>query len=189
MKTWTKQYLNDFCRALNEIKPEEMTGLIDVFRKAWTEDRQIFVCGNGGSATNASHFVTDLGKGSSDKLSKRFRCMSLNDNVSWMTAIANDYDYSEVFVKQLENYGRPSDLLMILSVSGNSPNVVKAVEWANSKGLTTIALVGAKVGRAGAIAQKKIVVQSEHYGYVEDAQMMICHMLCYAFMENPEYAQ
>lgn len=124
-----------------------------------------------------------------DKLSKRFRCMSLNDNVSWMTAIANDYYYSEVFAKQLENYGRSGDLLMILSVSGNSPNVVKAVEWANSKGLTTIALVGAKVGRAGAIAQKKIVVQSEHYGYVEDAQMMICHMLCYAFMENPEYVQ
>lgn len=186
MNTWIKNYLGRFSQALAAIRPAEITGLVDLFRVAWKDDRQIFVCGNGGSAANASHFVTDLGKGSSDKLGKRFRCLSLNDNVSWMTAIANDYSYTEVFVRQLENYAWPGDILMVLSVSGDSPNIVKAVEWAKAKGLTTIALVGARRGRAGGIADNVVVVQSEHYGYVEDAQMAICHMLCYAFMENPE---
>ena len=100
------------------------------FDQALEKDRQIFVCGNGGSAANASHFVTDLGKGASDAIGRRFRCLSLNDNVPWMTAIGNDYAYADVFRRQLENYARPGDLLMAMSVSGNSPNVIQAVEWA-----------------------------------------------------------
>ena len=86
--------------------------------------------GNGGSAANASHFATDLGKGSSDKVGKCFRVLSLNDNVSWMTALGNDYTYDEVFVRQLMNYGKPGDLVLTMSVSGNSPNLVKAIDWA-----------------------------------------------------------
>src|SRR3546814_8711773 len=85
---------------------------------------------NGGNASNASHFVTDLGKGASDKTVKRFRCLSLNDNVSWMTAIGNDYRYEDVFMRKLTNYANAGDILFALSVSGNSPNIVTAAEWA-----------------------------------------------------------
>jgi D-sedoheptulose 7-phosphate isomerase len=94
---------------------------------------------------NASHFATDLGKGASDKMSRAFRVLSLNDNVSWVTALGNDYSFDDVFVRQLANYGRPGDLVLVMSVSGNSPNLVKAVEWANAKGLKTIALTVASV--------------------------------------------
>jgi len=146
------------------------------------------VFGNGGSAANASHFVTDLGKGASDKVGKRFRCLSLNDNVSWMTALGNDYAYEDVYVRQLENYARPGDLVLVMSVSGNSPNVVKAVEWAKRHGVYIVALIGGKRGRLAELADEPVVIDSHHYGRVEDAHMAICHMLCYAFIEMPEIA-
>jgi len=106
-----------------------------------------------------------------------------------MTALANDYAYEEVFVRQLENYARPGDVAMALSVSGNSPNAVKALAWARKAGLATIALVGGKRGEMARIAEHVIVIDSVHYGRVEDAQMGICHMICYAFMENPAWAK
>jgi len=115
--------------------------------------------------------------------------MSLNDNVSWMTAIGNDYAYEDVFVRQLENYARPGDLVMVMSVSGNSPNVVKAVEWAKRNGVFTVAMVGGKRGRLAELADIPVVIDSHHYGRVEDAHMAICHMICYAFMEMPEIAR
>jgi D-sedoheptulose 7-phosphate isomerase len=106
-----------------------------------------------------------------------------------MTALGNDYSYEEVFVGQLKNYGRKGDVVLALSVSGNSPNVVRALEWAKQNGLHVIALVGAKRGRMAEIADQAIVIDSTHYGRVEDAEMGICHMICYAFMENPQLAK
>ena len=106
MKQWISDYIRAQKAALDSIPPDAVAGLIEKFRQALHEDRHIFVFGNGGSAANASHFVTDLGKGASDKIGRRFRCLSLNDNVSWMTAIGNDYAYEDIFVRQLENYGR-----------------------------------------------------------------------------------
>ena len=103
----------------------------------------------------------------------------------WMTALANDYSYEDVFASQLKNYGKPGDVALGLSVSGNSPNCVKALEWAKLNGLKTVALVGAKRGRMAEVAEQVLVINNTHYGRVEDAQMGICHMLCYAFMENP----
>ncbi len=185
MKEWINDYVQAQKLALDSIPAEAVGRLIERLRQALLENRHIFVFGNGGSAANASHFVTDLGKGSSDKLGRRFRCLSLNDNVSWLTALGNDYSYDDVFVRQLENYGQPHDLVLTMSVSGQSPNVVKAVQWANEHGLETIALVGGKRGALAKIARHVIVIESTHYGRVEDAQMTICHLLCYAFMENP----
>jgi len=186
MQNWIRDYVAAQKAVLDSIPVDAVADLVETFRKALQEDRQIFVFGNGGSAANASHFVTDLGKGSSDKLDKRFRCLSLNDNVSWMTALGNDYAYDEVFSRQLMNYGKRGDLVLVLSVSGSSPNLVRAVEWAKKSGLHTIALVGGKRGKLAELADTVIVVDSTHYGRAEDAQMGICHMLCYAFMENPE---
>lgn len=185
MNNWIADYITAQKAALDSIPADAVASVIEKLRVAWKEDRQIFVVGNGGSAANASHFATDLGKGSSDKLGKRFRVLSLNDNVSWMTAIGNDYSYDDIFWRQMANYARPGDVLLVLSVSGNSPNLVKAVEWAKQNGVSTVALVGAKRGKLAEIADQAIVVNDGHYGRAEDAQMGICHMLCYAFMENP----
>lgn len=175
--------------ALDSIPVAAVAQLVGELRGALHEGRNIFVFGNGGSASNASHFATDLGKGASDKVGARFRILSLNDNVSWMTALANDFSYEEIFVGQLQNYARAGDVALGISVSGNSPNCVKAMQWAHDHGLRTIALVGAKRGRMAEIASQSIVIQDAHYGRVEDAQMTICHMLCYAFMENPDWAK
>ncbi|MCI0744945.1 MAG: SIS domain-containing protein [Verrucomicrobia subdivision 3 bacterium] len=186
MNDWISDYITAQKAALDSIPVSAVAQLIEKLRLALKEDRQIFVFGNGGSAANSSHFVTDLGKGASDKIGRRFRCLSINDNVSWLTALGNDYAYGDVFVRQLMNYGRAGDIALALSVSGNSPNVVRAVEWARDNGLSTVALVGAKRGRLAEVAHEVIVINSTHYGRVEDAHMGICHMLCYAFMENPQ---
>jgi D-sedoheptulose 7-phosphate isomerase len=189
VKSWISDYVKAQQAAHASIPLEKVAALIVKLREALEQDRQIFVFGNGGSAANASHFATDLGKGASDKAGRRFRVLSLNDNVSWMTALGNDYAYDQVFVRQLTNYGRPGDIAMSLSVSGDSPNCVKALEWAAAHGLHTVALVGGKRGRMSEIAADVLVINDTHYGRVEDAQMGICHMLCYAFMEHPEWAK
>src|SRR5579884_4228111 len=126
MKRWITDFIAAQKAALDSVPVKAVAQIIETFQKALDEERQIFVFGNGGSAANASHFVTDLGKGSSDKIGRRFRVVSLNDNVSWMTALGNDYAYDEIFARQLMNYGRSGDVVLALSVSGNSPNVVKA---------------------------------------------------------------
>src|SRR5687768_18133615 len=110
MKSWINNYVLAQKEALDSIPVSAVEELIAKLRLALVENRQIFVFGNGGSAANASHFATDLGKGSSDKLGKRFRVLSLNDNASWMTALANDYAYDDVFVGQLQNYGNRGDI-------------------------------------------------------------------------------
>ena len=185
MNKWIADYVQAHKAALDSIPAESIASLIGIFRKAWQDDRQVFIFGNGGSAANASHFATDLGKGSSDKLPKRFRVMSLNDNTAWMTAIGNDYSYDDVFVRQLENFAQPGDIAFTMSVSGSSPNLVKAIEWSKKKGLITIALLGEKRGKLAGIADHVIVIQDGHYGRAEDAHMMINHIICYAFMEHP----
>jgi D-sedoheptulose 7-phosphate isomerase len=189
MNQWIADYIRAQKAALDSVPVDGVAQIIGTLQQALKEDRHIFVFGNGGSASNSSHFVTDLGKGSSDKVGKRFRVLSLNDNISWMTAIGNDYAYEDIFVRQLENFGRKGDVALSISVSGNSPNCVKGLEWAKKNGLQTVALVGAKRGRMAEIADQVIVINDAHYGRVEDVQMNLLHMLCYAFMENPHWGQ
>ena len=189
MKQWIADYLKAKKAVEDSIPAQAVAQLIETVRLALKEDRQIFAFGNGGSAANASHFATDLGKSASDKVGKRFRVLSLNDNVSWVTALANDYAYEDAFLGQLQNYARAGDVALALSVSGNSPNCVKALEWAKKNGLRTVALVGAKRGRMAEVAEQVIVIDDTHYGRVEDAQMLVCHLVCYAFVEKPEMAR
>jgi len=188
-QAWLAGYLRAQQAAHASVPLDAVAGVIADLRAALLADRQVFVFGNGGSAANASHFATDLGKGASDKLGKRFRVLSLNDNVPWMTAIANDYEYADVFVSQLKNYARPGDLVLSVSVSGNSPNCVRAFEWAKQNGLRSVAIVGARRGRMAELADTAIVIADTHYGRVEDAQMTILHLLCYAFIELPGWVQ
>ena len=186
MRQWIANYIEAEKAALDSIPIVKVESIILKLKEAHAEGRQIFLFGNGGSASNASHFATDLGKGSSDVLGKRFKVLSLNDNVSWMSAIGNDYSYEDVYLRQLENYGQAGDIALTMSVSGSSPNLVKAVEWANANGLHTIALVGGKRGKLADLANETIVIDDTHYGRAEDCQMGIAHMLCYAFMEVDE---
>jgi D-sedoheptulose 7-phosphate isomerase len=186
MQSYIQNYINLQKNTLDSIPTKEVAEIIEKFKEALKNDRQIFVIGNGGSAANASHFITDLGKGASDKTYRRFRCLSLNDNTAWLTALGNDYSYEDIFSRQLENYARPGDILFSMSVSGNSPNLVKAIKWASDNGVYTISLVGGKQGAMRELSDLSVVINDEHYGRVEDAQMGICHIICYAFMEQED---
>ncbi len=188
MNNWLNTYMDGYKKSLDSIPFDKINSIIEKFGKANTQGKQIFVFGNGGSAANASHFVTDMGKGASDKTEKRFKCISLNEHIGLITAISNDYSYKDIYKKQMENFASKGDLLFTLSVSGNSPNLVEAVKWANDNGLHTIAMVGGAKGQLAEIAKEVIIIDSTHYGHVEDIHMLICHMIAYAFMENPEIA-
>ena len=186
---WLQNYIEGQKKVISTIPVNKIAEIIEKFVEADINKKQIFVFGNGGSASNASHFIADLAKSASDVSKNRFKCISLNECSSLITAIANDYSYEDVFVKQLENFANAGDLVLTMSVSGNSPNLVKAIKWANENDLYTIALVGGKQGLISQMADKTLVIDSFHYGIVEDLHMMICHIIAYAFIENPELTQ
>ena len=193
MQDWISAYLDAQKRAVDSVRPADVEAIVKTLRDAYERDAQVFACGNGGNAANCSHFVTDFGKNASEAMKKefgekgrKFRVLSLNDNLPWITAIGNDYAYEDVYWRQIENYARPGDVLITSSVSGNSPNLVKVLAWAKEHGLRTIALVGAKRGKCAELADQVIVVEDTHYGRVEDVQMHILHMACYAFVELAE---
>jgi D-sedoheptulose 7-phosphate isomerase len=184
MKTWVENYLTEHERVVRSIPRDAVADAIELLRQARQDGRTIFTCGNGGSAANASHFAVDLGKGASLNRPTRFKILSLNDNTPYVTALANDVSYEDVFVEQLINFAMPGDILLCMSVSGNSPNVVKALAWAADHEMVTIGLGSRRGGRLAELAEHKILIDDDHFGRVEDAHMHICHMLCYAFMEN-----
>lgn len=181
--SFTEEYKRQLLRTIEGIDLEKVGQAIEWFRQARAHDRQIFVCGNGGSAATASHFVTDMVKGASYGRPSRFRILALTDPTPTLTAYANDVGYEAVFVEQLKNFARAGDLVVGISGSGNSPNVLRAIEYANSVGCRTLALTGRDGGRLGTIAQLNILVPEPHMGRIEDAHLVICHMICYSFME------
>lgn len=177
-------YKRELIDAIERIPLDKVSEAIGWFRQARKAGRTIFTCGNGGSASTASHFVCDIVKGASFQRDERFRMMSLNDSLATLTAYSNDVAYEVAFVEQLKNFAQRDDVVLAISGSGNSPNVVKAVEYANSIGCRTIALSGRDGGKLGAAAQLNIQVSVPHMGRIEDAHMIICHMIGYYFMEE-----
>lgn len=177
-------YKQELIEAIERIPLDRVGQAIEIFREARKAGRTIFTCGNGGSASTASHFVCDIVKGASYQRGERFRMMSLNDSLATLTAYSNDVAYEIAFVEQLKNFAQRDDVVLAISGSGNSPNVVKAVEYANSIGCRTIALSGRDGGKLGAAAQLNIQVGVPHMGRIEDAHMIICHMIGYYFMEE-----
>lgn len=186
IETWIQKYITSQKINLENFPETEVTKLIETFRKANIEGRQIFVFGNGGSAANASHFITDLGKSVAGERIRKFKCRAMNESDAWMTAIGNDFSYAELFCKQLENFAVPGDLVLLMSVSGTSPNIIKAVEWSKANGLYVVALVGQKETPLYSMADQVIPIHDNHYGRVEDLHMLICHVVAYAFIENPD---
>jgi D-sedoheptulose 7-phosphate isomerase len=176
-------YKADVLKAIDTIELEKVGQAIEILKRARDEDRRIFVCGNGGSASTASHFVCDMVKGASFHRDKRFRIMALTDSLPTITAYANDVTYDCVFVEQLKNFAEPGDVVMAISGSGNSPNVLQAVEYANSIGCHTIALSGRNGGKLGPMAQLNLQASNPHMGRIEDVHMIVMHMICYYFMD------
>jgi D-sedoheptulose 7-phosphate isomerase len=182
--SFTANYKTELLKAIDQIDLGRVEQAIEWFEEARQSGRQIFVCGNGGSASTASHFACDMVKGASYQRDKRFRLMALTDSLPTLTAYSNDVGYEVVFEEQLKNFARPGDLVMAISGSGNSPNVVRALEWANGLGCRTIALTGRDGGKLGRLAQLNIQVGVPHMGRIEDAHMIVCHMIGYYFMEQ-----
>lgn len=147
--------------------------------KAEKAGRQIFVMGNGGSAATASHIATDWCKTAERPGKPLLRCLSLNDNVPFMTAIANDLGYDEVFVRQLENYVNRGDVVVIISGSGNSPNVIKAAQCAKRKGAVTIGMTGFTGGKLRKLVDICLHVDSDQYGVIEDLHMAVGSILAF----------
>jgi len=182
--SYPEQYKAALLGAIGQIDIARVEEAIEWFGEARDSSRHIFVCGNGGSASTASHFACDMVKGASYNRESRFRIMSLADSLATLTAYSNDAGYDTVFVEQLKNFAKPGDLVMCISGSGNSPNVVRAMEYANSIGCKTLALTGRDGGKLGPLAQLNIHVEVPHMGRIEDAHMIVCHMIAYHFMEN-----
>ena len=187
--TFADQYRSDCLKAIECIDTSLVQKAIDLFVETRGANRQIFVFGNGGSASTASHFVCDMVKGASWNRPSRFRIQALTDSLATITAYSNDVAYDAIFVEQLKNFANPGDLVMGISGSGNSPNVVRAMDYARSIGCRTIALTGRDGGRLGPMAELNIHVANPHMGRIEDAHMVVCHMICYYFMDTEVHAK
>ena len=181
---YPESYRASVLETIQTIDADKVDRAIGWFREARDQGRHIFVCGNGGSASTASHFACDMVKGASYDRSTRFRIMALTDQLPTLTAYANDVSYEVVFAEQLKNFAEAGDLFLAISGSGNSMNVVRAMEHANATGCKTIALTGRDGGKLAPLAQLSIRVPMDHMGRIEEAHMVICHMIAYCFMEE-----
>ncbi len=181
---FVKRYKERSLQIQAAIPEKAVADLIELLDEARREERQTFFCGNGGSAAMASHMASELGKEASWGRRKRFRVIPLTDNVPWITSTANDSSYADVFVEQLKNFGRRRDVLIAFSTSGNSPNVLRAVDYANSIGMVSVGIVGSPGGKLAGSAQRLVQVDSAHTGHIQDGHFLIQHLVCYYFIEG-----
>ena len=175
-----RPFLQRVGEELTRIDPAQVRALSDAIHCCYDQGRMVFVCGNGGSGSNASYFCEDVGKGTLrrqdfDRDRKRIRVLSLTDNTPYILAWGNDEGFERVFVEQLKNLASPGDLLIAISGSGNSPNVLRAVEWANSHGLETFGCTGFGGGKLRALARKNLHVPIEDMGIVESVHLTAFH--------------
>jgi len=176
-----KNYFKELKKTIDEISVKDIKKVTDILYKAYKKDKQIFIIGNGGSASTASHFACDLSKGTLqriyDEKEKRFRVISLTDNVAHLTALANDLDYNDVFVQQLKNLINKEDILISITESGNSQNILNAVDTASKLGAITIGFLGFDGGKLKEKVAHYIHVPSNHYGRIEDLHLVLAHLI------------
>lgn len=179
------QFINDyragFSSVIDAMDASEIDRAAQMVNDAFMQGRRVFVAGNGGSAATASHMACDLAKttlGKNKTLpSKRVRAIALTDNVPLITAWGNDVGYDCVFAEQLRNLADAGDLLIVITASGNSPNIIEAVRAAGELGLSTIGLLGFEGGQVKPMLDHAVVVRSAHFGYIEDAHSVINHLI------------
>ncbi len=174
-------FLMRMAEELVKLDPAEVTKLADMMYDCYGRGKTIFVIGNGGSGSNASHFCEDIGKGTlrkkdfDDDAKKRFRILSLTDNTPYILAWGNDEGFDRVFLEQLKNLAGEGDLLIAISGSGNSPNILRAVEWANRRGLATFGCTGFEGGKLRGLAQHGLHVDLADMGIVETLHLAAFH--------------
>ena len=187
MQEYINIYSNDVQGALQKLDAEAFSRAIDTLVDAYKHDRQIFIFGNGGSAGTANHFVCDFGKNAVvEPGRRRFRILSLSDNIEKITALGNDIAFNEIFRQQLVNLMRDGDVIISVSASGNSPDIVKACEYARSRNGKIISLAGFSGGAMAEIADISLVAPLTSYEQIEDLHMVILHMIVYYFKSHPE---
>jgi D-sedoheptulose 7-phosphate isomerase len=172
-----RSYIDEMTQVLGEVDPAPVDALADCLFQAWRDGRRVFVFGNGGSAYNASHIVTDLVKTAAVNGQRRLAAFSLVDNTGLTTAIGNDLSYDETFSYPLESYSQAGDVAIAISCSGNSPNVLRACRWAREHGLTVAALTGFSGGKVKEMADIHVNVPSTNYGIMEDLHMSVGHIV------------
>jgi len=174
--------------ALSALSHEHLEALAEILFRAYRNDKQVFTLGNGGSSSTASHIAADLAKNTIGPNMRRFRISSLNENAAIVTALANDLGYEYVFVEQLVNLIRAGDVLVVVSASGNSPNVLHAMRYAQAQSAEVVGLLGFDGGEAAKLADVALVVPSDDYGVVEDVHLVINHILVKHFKARLEEA-
>ena len=171
------QYIEQVRTTLPELPVEKIERLIMILHQARLEGRRVFIFGNGGSAATASHFASDLNKGAICSGQPRFKAFALTDNIPLVTAWANDSAYKDIFAQQLENHVEAGDIVIGISGSGTSTNVVSALELANSRKATTLALTGFDGGKVKDIAHLCLIVPSNSMEQVEDIHLLLEHVI------------
>lgn len=174
-----RDFLDGYRKLLAGLDVPALIRVVELLRAARDRGATIYIAGNGGSAATASHLVNDLCKATRPSGCRAVKAVCLSDNVSWLTALANDEGYERVFSGQLENLVQRGDLLIVISASGNSPNLIEAVDVADARGLVTIALLGFDGGALKGRVDEPIWLESElgAYGPVESAHSLLCHVL------------
>ena len=172
-------YLRAFARLIEQIDIDAVERVVQRLQAARESGATIYIAGNGGSAATASHWVNDLGKATKRPGCPPMRVMSLNDNVSWLTALANDEGYERIFAGQLENFAQPGDVLVVISASGNSPNLMRAVELGRARRVITIGLLGFHGGALKDMVDECLWLPTENgaYGPVESGHALLSHVL------------
>lgn len=175
-----KKYINRLHQILNNISEAELSKFAELIKDAQINQHTVFVIGNGGSASTASHWATDLGKGLHHRKDRGVKALSLADNIAWISAAANDINYDSIFSDQLRAHGKNGDLLVAISASGNSPNIVEAIRQAKDMDITSLSIVGFDGGRAMEMSNFAVHIPTDHgkYGLVEDVQLILNHFLC-----------
>jgi len=179
-----ENYLDRLIKTLQDLPREPVQKTIDILREARLNKKMIFLFGNGGSASNTSHIVNDLIKNTRMKSEPDFRILSLNENVATMTAYGNDYGYETVFEGQLRSYASPGDVVIAMSTSGNSPNIINALWAAKEMGLKTIGFTGEKGGKMKDMVDVCVHSPSNWCGIIEDVAMILGHIYTVIFSEN-----
>jgi D-sedoheptulose 7-phosphate isomerase len=179
------EFLHDYLQVLRDMDLDEITRVLAVLQAARKRDAMIYLAGNGGSASTASHWANDLGKTAKIPGQRPLRVLSLTDNISWLTALANDEGYDRSIAGQLENFARPGDVLLAISASGNSPNLIRAVELARERGVITVGLLGFDGGALRHLVDDTLFLPTRKgaYGVVESAHVLVCHLLTYCLAQ------
>jgi len=178
-KLGVSDYLTRVCQEIQRLDPAQIENLSELVEAAYDDGRFVFICGNGGSGANASHFCEDLAKCTlrDFESQKRLRVLSLTDNTAGIMAWANDEGYDRIFVEQLKNLASPGDLLLAISGSGNSPNILKAVAWANENGLTTVGITGFSGGQLRNLARHNLRAAIDDMGIAESLHQVVFHWI------------